>query len=77
MRPQVVDFLAERNVHATQVKHLEALAAERAKTFEKLTREEGVLKADLASNLAAAKAVNEKKTKVSAPPARLLSPPQT
>jgi len=60
-----VDFLAERNVHATQVKHLEALSAERSKTFEKLSREEAVLKADLETNLAAAKAINEKRTRVS------------
>jgi len=57
--------LAERNVHATQVKHLEALSAERTKTVEKLSREEAVLKADRQSTRAAAKAINDKRARVS------------
>ena len=52
-------------MHATQVKHLEALSAERTKTVEKLSREEAVLKADRQSTRAAAKAINDKRARVS------------
>lgn len=38
-RQQVVDFLAERNVHMTQMKHVDAMIGERTKTYEKLARE--------------------------------------
>lgn len=60
----MVDFLAERNVHATQVKHLEALGLERSKTFDKLSREEQQLKHDLAAAKQAAKASSDRQAKV-------------
>jgi hypothetical protein len=38
-RQQVVDFLADRNVHMTQMKHVDAMINERTKTVEKLAKE--------------------------------------
>mmetsp|Transcript_58185 Transcript_58185/g.131830 ORF Transcript_58185/g.131830 Transcript_58185/m.131830 type:complete len:422 (+) Transcript_58185:94-1359(+) len=64
MRQQVVDYLAERNVNATQVKHVMGLSAEREKTLEKLTREETALKASLAEAKAAAKTSADRRTKI-------------
>jgi chromosome segregation ATPase len=66
MRQQVVDFLADRNVHETQAKHLDAVAGERGRTVEKLAREEAGLRAELAAVEASSKASAEKRAKVTA-----------
>jgi chromosome segregation ATPase len=49
MRQQVVDFLAEKNVQSTQMKHLEAMAIERSKTLEKIAKEHKSLENELTS----------------------------
>jgi hypothetical protein len=61
---KVVDFLADRNVHETQTKHLDAVAGERGRAVEKLAREEAGLRAELAAVVAASKGSAERRAKV-------------
>mmetsp|Transcript_34079 Transcript_34079/g.43961 ORF Transcript_34079/g.43961 Transcript_34079/m.43961 type:complete len:421 (+) Transcript_34079:42-1304(+) len=59
MRQQVVDYLAEKNVQNTQMKHLEAMSNERTKTLEKLLKEKKALEYELESTKAISEAASK------------------